>query len=171
MRKVRQFCTRKYRKVYPVCKIRQFCTRLCIQVVASYAVVISHDNHGGAIPPAKEPEILGGRESGKLPRERNDLHAVYTKGCQQLLLLFHAGKQPELAGILLQHRPGMGPEGDDNGLLSPFTGRGDHGLQNITVSQMDPVKKAGRYYTHLTHSKLWRCGRSGFLANTRAPTW
>ena len=48
----------------------------------------------------------------------------------------------------------MRPERDHHGLLSPLTGSGDHRLKDMTVSQMDTVKKTGSYYSHFTHSKL-----------------
>ena len=65
----------------------------------------------------------------------------------------------------------MGPESNDDGLLAPFPGERDHRLKQMTVPEMDTVKKACRYYSHLTHSKSCLCGSSAFFANTRAPTW
>ena len=65
----------------------------------------------------------------------------------------------------------MGPETDDDSLLSPLPGERDHRLKQMTVPEMDTVKKTGRYYSHLTHSKSCRCGKCAFFANTRAPTW
>ncbi len=47
----------------------------------------------------------------------------------------------------------MGPERNYNGLLSPFTGTGDHCLNYVTVPKMDAVKEACGYYSHFTHSK------------------
>ena len=134
-------------------------------------VVIAHDNERGGKAGAEELEVLFGLESGEFPRKRQYLHAVYAGFGQQRLLLLQGRQEPKLPGILLQYRSGMRPECDHNGLLSPFTGSGDHCLKHMTVPQMDTVKKSGSDYSHFTHSKLWRCCRRAFLANTRAPTW
>ena len=63
----------------------------------------------------------------------------------------------------------MRPERNNHGLLSPFTGRRDHGIQKVTVPKMDTVKKA-RGYNHFTSSKSCLCGISGFLAYILAAT-
>ena len=115
-------------------------------------------------------KVLLGLHGSKLPGEGNHLYPVNPIGLQEHLFLLQGAQDPEIPGILLQNRPGMGPECDNDGLLSPFAGRGDHGLQNMTVAQMDPIKESCSYYSHLTHSKLWRCGSRAFLAKTRAPT-
>ena len=48
----------------------------------------------------------------------------------------------------------MRPECYNNGLLSPFTGSGDHCLKDMTVPKMDTVKESCGYYSHFTQSKL-----------------
>ena len=45
-------------------------------------------------------------------------------------------------------------QGKFTGLLSPFTGRGDHCLKHTTVPKMDTVEESCGYYSHFTHSKL-----------------
>ena len=103
-------------------------------------------------------------------RERNHLNAVYAGSDKKRLLLLKRREYAEIPGILLKNSPRMRPKRNYNGLLSPFAGRGDHCLKHMTVPKMDTVKESCSYYSHFTHSKLWRCASSGCLANTRAPT-
>ena len=129
-------------------------TKVCSgPFVTSNPVVIAHNNERSVKLVMEHLDILLCSEGGKVPGERDDLNAVYAKGGQQGLFLFQGVEDPEVAGVLLEDGAGMGPECDDNGLLSPFTGRGDHCLNHMPVPQMDTVKESCGYYSHLTHSK------------------
>ena len=48
----------------------------------------------------------------------------------------------------------MRPERNHNGFFALFSGNGNHFGKDVTVPQMDTVKKACCYYSHFTHSKL-----------------
>lgn len=134
-------------------------------------VVVAHDYERGTVTRFKHFQILLSLHGGKLAGKGYHLYAVYPGGLQERLLLCQRGQEPQIPRVLLQYRPRMWPERYHNGLLSPFPGSGDHCGKHMTVPQMDTVKKACGYYSHFTHSKLWRWARSGFLAKTRAPTW
>ena len=98
-------------------------------------------------------EVLLCSEGGKLTGERQNLNSVNAKPQKQRLFLLQRVENPEIPRILLEDSARMGPECDHNGLLSPFTGRGDHCLNHMPVPKMDAVKKACSDYSHLTHSK------------------
>ena len=122
-------------------------------MIGADTVIVSHYDEGGPVTLTEEAEVLIGLEGREFAGKRAYLNTVNSAGQEQFLLFLYGSQEPEFAGVLLQHRPRMRPESDHNGLLSPFTGRGDHSLQDMTVPQMDTVKKAGGYYSHLTHSK------------------
>ena len=138
--------------------------------VTSNPVIITHHYQRSAVTGLEEGEVFIGLKGGELTGERQNLRAVNAGGGKESLFLLQGREQPEVPGVLLQDRPWMRPERNHNGLLSPFTGRGDHCLKHTTVPKMDTVKESCSYYSHFTHSKLWRCASSGCLANTRAPT-
>lgn len=98
-------------------------------------------------------DVLDSGEGGKLPGEGKNLNAVYAKVLEKGLLFFPRVKDAEIPCILLKDSPWMRPECNHNGLLPPFTGRGDHCLKYMTMPKMDTVKESCGYYSHFTHSK------------------
>lgn len=121
--------------------------------VTSNPVIIAHNNKSGAETLTEHFKILSCSEGGKLTSEGQDLYAVNAKGKQEGLFFFQCIEDPEITRILLENSARMRPECDDNGLLAPFAGRGDHCLDHMPVPKMDPVKKTCGYYSHFTHSK------------------
>jgi len=121
--------------------------------IRANAIIVAHYDQRGAEAVAEELKVLRGGEGREFPGEGKHLHTVHPAGEQQRPLFLQRGQQTELPRILLQDRPGMRPERNNQGLLPPFTGGGDQCFENVTVPEMDPVKETGGYYSHLTHSK------------------
>ena len=102
--------------------------------VTTYSIVIAHDNQRGGKAFTEQGQVLRGGEGGKGAREGKNLYAVNAKPQKQRLFFIQRVQNPEIAGILLQNGARMGPECYDNGLLSPFAGRGDQCLYNMTMT-------------------------------------
>ena len=103
-------------------------------IIATYSIVIPHNNESGRILFTEQGEVLRGGEGGKGAREGKNLYTVNAKAKKESLFFIQRVQNPEIAGILLQNSARMGPECYDNGLLSPFTGRGDQCLYNMTMT-------------------------------------
>ena len=126
----------------------------CRNFVTSYPIVITHNYQRSTVAGLEEAEVFIGLKGGELTGEGQNLRAVYAGGGKKGLFLLQGREQPEVPGVLLQDSPWMRPECNHNGLLSPFTGRGDHCLKHTTVPEMDTVEESCGYYSHFTHSKL-----------------
>ena len=142
------------------------------QAVGAEAVVVAEHEPGGAEAPLQDgPDVLLRRQAGKGPVEGQHLHPVHAQGAQQRLLLLRGIEQPQVARVLLEDGARMLREGNDNRLLALLAGGGDERLDDLAVSEMDPVEESGGDYSHLTSGKSWRCGSSGFFGKIRLATW
>ena len=112
-------------------------------------VIVTHNKHRRPKTLTKHPKIIRRRHRRKITRKRNHLNTIYTSSRKQLLLLLQRRQKTQITRILLKHGTRMRPERNNHGLLSPFTGRRDHGIQKVTVPKMDTVKKACCNYSHL----------------------
>ena len=78
---------------------------------------------------------------------------VHPQFRQKFLLFGQGRKQAETARIILQDSTRMRPEGEHHALIPPGRSRLDKLPDHLTVSQMDPVEKAGGDYSHFTSGK------------------
>ena len=123
------------------------------QQVAADPVVIT-DQHSLAAETADDIflEILFRGEAAERPCEGQDFHMVHTEALEDPCFLLEGCQQAEIAGVVLEHIAGMGPEGDDHAFVTPVPGCPDKPVYHKTVSKMDTVEKAC-CYNHLTSSK------------------
>ena len=124
------------------------------QAVGAQAVVIA-EKHGTAaeLVAHDRAQIFSGGHRGELAGEVEDFHPVHSGGKYPFLLLVGRGQQPETARVLLQHRPRMIGECNDNRLLPPFAGGGDESPDYSLMTCVDAVEESGSDYSHFTRGK------------------